>query len=124
MITVNLEEFTQEQILSPKNSDSNFVLIISRPPDKKKIATLKSIIGETCSISLMLYADNNNDINLQDFECLKDNIVEFESCSREKELASINGISKFGNLRKVVIRKLYIDDIDTTPKAIHRFARL
>lgn len=64
MIIVNLEEFTQEQILSLKNSDSNFVLIINRAPDKKKIATLQSIIDETCSISLMLYADNNNDINL------------------------------------------------------------
>lgn len=108
MFIEKLNQYTEEQIAGLKNEDNQLRLIIDEQPDVKKLQLLKdAIINETTEVTLVIWSNDNNLIELSKFECINNNVVGFESYNYGEMLKSIKGISMFGNLRKVVIDQLY-----------------
>lgn len=113
MIIENLNKYNNTQIVSLVNSDNTIRLIINEVPEKNKLEELKDVLVKPdMLITLVLVSNNNNSINYNDFECIKENIIAIESYNRKAELESISGISLFDRLKKIVIADLYKKDID------------
>ncbi len=113
MIIESLNKYNNTQIASLVNSDNTIRLIVNEIVEKDKIEVLKDVlVNKNTLITLVFVSNNNNFINYNDFECIKENIVVLESYNRKTELESISGISLFNNLKKIVIADLYKKDID------------
>ena len=103
-----LNQYSEEQIIGLKNEDNKVRLIIDEQPDLMKLQLLKdAIINETTEVTLVIWSNDNNLIELSKFECISNNVVGFESYNYGEMLKSIKGISIFKNLRNVVINQLY-----------------
>lgn len=103
-----LNQYSEEQIIGLKNEDNKVRLIIDEQPDLMKLQLLKdAIINETTEVTLVIWSNDNNLIELSEFECISNNVVGFESYNYGEMLKSIKGISIFKNLRDVVIDQLY-----------------
>lgn len=112
MVIENLNKYRYNQIESLENPENTIRLIIKDELDPIKIEILKdSLVNPNTTITLVFAADDNN-INYQQFECIKDNVVAIESYNRKTELKSISGISIFGHLKKIIITDLYSKSID------------
>jgi len=107
-----LNHYTEEQIVGLSNEDNQLRLIINEQPDVTKLKLLKeAIINNITEVTLVMSSKDNNLIDFSNFECIKNNVIGFESYNYGQMLKSIEGISMFGNLRKVVIDALYDDKL-------------
>lgn len=112
MVIENLNNYNNAQIASLANSDDTIRLIVNEIIKEDKLEALKTLVAKNTTITLVLVSNNNNIINYEQFEGIKENIIAIESYNRRTELESISGISLFAQLKKLVIADLYAKNID------------
>lgn len=112
MLIEKLNQYTEEQIVNLKNDDNQLRLLIEECPNVDKLKLLTdAVVNETTEVTLVIASDNNNLVAFSDFECISNNVKVIESYNYGQTLKSIEGISMFENLRKLVIDALYDDKL-------------